>query len=48
MTQEMLDAKLEIIYSCVKTPFFTESWIGRQLDASALSEMAVMAKGEEN
>jgi diphthamide synthase (EF-2-diphthine--ammonia ligase) len=43
-SQEMLEARLDIVYSCVKSPYFTESWIGRKLDEDALCEMTVLAK----
>jgi len=30
------------VFSCVKTPYFDASWIGRQLDPAALAEMKAM------
>jgi diphthine-ammonia ligase len=35
----LLDEGFEIIFSCVKSPFFDGSWINRKLDLSALQEM---------
>eukprot|EP00804_Cyclotella_cryptica_P002291 CCRYP_004026-RA/>CCRYP_004026-RA protein AED:0.34 eAED:0.25 QI:0/0/0/1/1/1/2/0/263 len=35
----MLDEGFEIIFSCVKAPFFDETWINRKLDQTALQEM---------
>jgi uncharacterized protein (TIGR00290 family) len=35
----LLDEGFEIIFSCVKSPFFDGSWINRKLDLSALKEM---------
>lgn len=35
----LLDEGFEIIFSCVKSPFFDGSWINRKLDSSALQEM---------
>ena len=32
-----------VVFSCVKTPYFDASWIGRQLDPTALAEMKAMA-----
>ncbi|KAL7564687.1 hypothetical protein ACA910_021242 [Epithemia clementina (nom. ined.)] len=45
--QELLDHKFEIVYTCVKSPWFenatasssSSSWIGRTLDAAAIQEM---------
>lgn len=36
---EMLEAGFEMVFSCVKSPFFDGSWINRKLDAKALKEM---------
>ena len=42
----MLEEGFEIIFSCVKSPFFDGSWIGRTLDLSILQEMKdIIAKG---
>lgn len=35
----MLDEGFEIIFSCVKSPFFDESWINRPLDQTAIQDM---------
>ena len=35
----MLDEGFEIIFSCVKAPFFDETWINRRLDETSLAEM---------
>jgi len=46
--EECLDAMLEegfeIIFSCVKSPFFDGSWINRTLDLDALNEMKGMVE----
>ena len=31
-----------MVFSCVKSPYFDASWIGRQLDPEALAEMKAM------
>lgn len=42
----MLDERFEIIFSCVKSPFFDESWIGRKLDQTAIQDMKdIISKG---
>lgn len=38
----MLDEGFEIIFSCVKSPFFDGSWINRRLDGDVLQEMKEM------
>ncbi|KAL7477847.1 hypothetical protein ACHAW6_003638 [Cyclotella cf. meneghiniana] len=35
----MLDEGFDIIFSCVKAPFFDKTWINRKLDQTALQEM---------
>lgn len=35
----MLEEDFYIIFSCVKAPFFDESWINRRLDRPAIGEM---------
>jgi len=35
----MIEEGFEIIYSCVKSPFFDASWINRKLDRIALEDM---------
>ena len=39
--RELLDQGVEPVFSCVKSPFFDESWIGRKLDAAAVEEMKI-------
>ena len=42
----MLNERFEIIFSCVKAPFFDGSWINRRLDRQALQEMkAIIDEG---
>ena len=36
---ELLDEDFQVIFSCVKTPYFDASWIGRPLDQQATDEM---------
>ena len=36
---EILHEKFDIIFSCVKSPFFDGTWIHRSLDATAVKEM---------
>ncbi|GBG28913.1 Diphthine--ammonia ligase [Hondaea fermentalgiana] len=39
---EMLARGFDIRFSCVKSPFFDETWIGRRIDAASLAEMTAM------
>lgn len=39
---EMLEEGFEIIFSCVKSPFFDGSWINRKLDLAAVKDMETM------
>lgn len=42
----LLDEGFEVIFSCVKSPFFDESWIHRKLDQKAIQDMKdIIAKG---
>lgn len=38
----MLEEGFEIIFSCVKAPFFDKTWITRRLDQKAIQEMKVV------
>ena len=39
---ELFEEVFEIIFTCVKAPFFNESWINRILDEQAMNEMQVI------
>lgn len=39
LLRELLAEGTQIVFTCVKSPFFDESWIGRSLDAGAVEEM---------
>lgn len=42
----LLEERFEIVFSCVKSPFFDASWINRRLDSSALEDMkAIIDRG---
>ena len=42
----MLEEGFDIIFSCVKAPFFDASWINKKLDHKALNEMqAIICRG---
>jgi len=44
--KEILDEGFDIIFSCVKSPFFDGSWINRKLDWEAVHEMkAIIERG---
>lgn len=36
--------RFRVVFTCVKSPWFDGSWIGRELDAAALGEMRAMAE----
>ncbi len=42
----MLEEGFSIIFTCVKSPFFDKSWIGRKLDDQALKELELIASEE--
>ncbi len=42
----MLEEGFSIIFTCVKSPFFDKSWIGRRLDDQALEELELLASDE--
>jgi diphthine-ammonia ligase len=37
--REVIDNGFRVVFSCVKTPYFDASWIGRFLDQSALDDL---------
>ena len=43
---ELLEQGIEVIFSCVKSPFFNGSWIGRTLNRDALAELRSMVERE--
>lgn len=46
--REMIDEGLEVIFSCVKAPYFDGTWIGRRIDDESLLEMKkIVAESSE-
>ena len=41
--RRLLAERFVVVFSCVKSPWFSASWIGRRLDASTLEIMEAMA-----
>lgn len=41
--RKLIAERFVVIFSCVKSPWFDASWIGRRLDAAILEEMEAMA-----
>lgn len=41
--RRLIDERFRIVFSCVKSPWFDESWIGRAVDEASLAEMQAMA-----
>ena len=46
LLRRMLAEGLEIVFSCVKAPWFDASWIGRRLDDATLAAMEAVAATE--
>ena len=46
LLRRMLEEGLEIVFSCVKAPWFDASWIGRRLDDATLAAMEAVAATE--
>ena len=42
----LLEERFEVIFSCVKSPFFDESWIGRKLDHRAIQDLKYIISRE--
>jgi len=42
--RRLIDEKFGIVFSCVKSPWFDASWIGRCVDEAALAEMQAMVE----
>ena len=40
----LLDEKFVVVFSCVKSPWFDESWCGRKLDVDSYKEMKIMSE----
>mmetsp|Transcript_8437 Transcript_8437/g.17560 ORF Transcript_8437/g.17560 Transcript_8437/m.17560 type:complete len:320 (+) Transcript_8437:160-1119(+) len=45
LTTLILQENYEVVFSCVKSPWFDASWCGRTIDQGAFREMAVMSEG---
>ena len=41
--RRLIDERFRIVFSCVKSPWFDASWIGRCVDDASLAEMQAMA-----
>eukprot|EP00928_Gymnodinium_smaydae_P083063 TRINITY_DN66334_c0_g1_i1.p1 TRINITY_DN66334_c0_g1~~TRINITY_DN66334_c0_g1_i1.p1 ORF type:complete len:280 (+),score=32.68 TRINITY_DN66334_c0_g1_i1:58-840(+) len=41
--RKLIDEGFKVVFSCVKSPWFDGSWIGRELDAKAFAAMEAMA-----
>ena len=46
LLRRMLEEGLEIVFSCVKAPWFDATWIGRRLDDATLAAMEAVAATE--
>jgi diphthine-ammonia ligase len=44
--QNLIDDRFEVVFSCVKSPFFDGSWIGRKLNADTLVVLKAMSQEE--
>jgi uncharacterized protein (TIGR00290 family) len=44
--QKLIDERFEVVFSCVKSPFFDGSWIGRKIDAETLTVLKTMSQEE--
>jgi len=42
--QELLDENFDVIFTCVKSPWFDGRWIGRKLDIKTLAILKAMSK----
>ena len=43
--RQLLAEGCHVIFSCVKSPWFDASWIGRRIDKATLATMEAMARG---
>ena len=41
--RRLIEERFKIVFSCVKSPWFDASWIGRCVDEASLAEMRAMA-----
>lgn len=42
--QKMINLKFNIVFSCVKEPWFTKDWLGRELNEEAVDELEIIHK----
>jgi uncharacterized protein (TIGR00290 family) len=42
LLQQLLDARFEVVFSCVKTGWLTPNWVGRALDEKAITELCAL------
>ena len=40
--KQLLDEGFHVIFSCVKSPWLDQSWVGRTIDAATMTEMKAM------
>ena len=43
LLRRLLAERFLVFFSCVKSPWFEAGWVGRQLDAAAVSELETLA-----
>ena len=42
--QKLIDLQFKVIFSCVKEPWFTEDWLGKELDQEAIHGLEIIHK----
>jgi uncharacterized protein (TIGR00290 family) len=42
LLDELIEARFKIVFTCVKKPWFTPEWVGRELDAAAVRDMRAL------
>ena len=42
LLHQLLSKEFRVVFSCVKTPWLTEKWIGRELDHEAIEELRAL------
>lgn len=44
LLERLQKEKLEVVFSCVKSPWFSADWIGRRVDAEAVADMKAIGQ----
>ena len=44
LLNRLLELKFNVVFSCVKRPWFTEDWLGKELSASTIEQLIELSQ----